>query len=235
MRKGFTLIEFLIAILLFGFMAMSLATIYSTAHKHMFQNYRQNTVKANASVAMKTITSRLQQGNRIDLPLPGESGNILAFAVNVDQVSGCYPVNPDTPSMTAWHYFCYLPGVTAQCPLGNCLFYHTGPIAGGAGCPSGTVWNTANGYPVAGNCGRITRPGEAVPLLLSSFVSPAPSLFSRPNGGAGTLGNSVVNINLRVYWDPWAQAVPGVKDFRSTARLIDVTLNTNVRVVRSGR
>ena len=118
-RNGFTLAELVIASLIFGFMITSLATIYSTANKHMFQQYRQNTIKSGASVAMKAIVSKLTAATRIDCPcLPSPApcpagcsgvtaGNILAFAVNVDQNSGCFPIStlataPFTPS---WHRF----------------------------------------------------------------------------------------------------------------------------------
>src|SRR3989339_356803 len=107
-RKGFTLVELVIATLIFGFMVMSLATLHSTASKHMLQSYRQNTVKSNASVAMRTITARLAEANRIDAPAPGNSGNTLRFAVNVDQRSGCYPINPLVPTSASWHEFCYV-------------------------------------------------------------------------------------------------------------------------------
>ena len=139
-RKGFTLMELVLATLMFGFMMMSLASIYSTANRHMFQSYRQNIIKSNASTAMKTITVRLSEANRVDAPIEGFSGNFLRFAVNVDQTSGCYPVNPAiTPT---WHYFCYIPKAGANCTPADCLLYYhtanyTGP--GGGGCPSGGV------------------------------------------------------------------------------------------------
>ena len=211
-RKGFTLAELVIATLIFGFMAASLTTIFSTAHKHMFQNYRMNTFKSNASVAMKTLTARLQEANRIDLPGPGASGDTLAFVVNVDQLTGCYPVNP-SESVT-WHYFCRSGVVTAACPSGSCLYYHTGPInGGGAGCPNGPFW--AGSYSVS--CGNF---GGTV-TQLASFVNFASPLFSRQ-------GNDLVNINLRVYWDPAAGLHSG--NFSTTDKIVDTTLKTTVRV-----
>ena len=233
-RKGFTLMELVLATLMFGFMMMSLASIYSTANRHMFQSYRQNIIKSNASTAMKTITVRLSEANRIDLPTTGLPGNALAFAVNVDQTSGCYPVNPAiTPT---WHYFCYIPKAGANCTPADCLLYYhtanyTGPVGGG--CPSGGV--TVPTYPLA-FCGP---GGGGAVTLLASWVypdpaSPNPTLFSRTRPFDATLGNTLVTISLRVLWDPALAAAAG-RDFRTAAHPIDTTLTTADRVTRAGQ
>ncbi len=222
-RAGFTLAELIITTLIFGFMVTSLATIYSTANKHMFQNYRINTFKSNASIAMKTITTRLQEANRIDAPGLNVSGSILAFAVNIDKMSGCYPVNP--AEVSSWHYFCHSSQITADCPSGSCLYYHTAVIAGGGICPSGPAWSGI--YPVA-FCGP---GGGGTVTLLSSYLFPripAPALFSR---GASS---AIVNISLRVRWDPATNYVAGSHDFRTSGKLIDSTLATAVRVNCAG-
>ncbi|OGS29928.1 MAG: hypothetical protein A2218_12260 [Elusimicrobia bacterium RIFOXYA2_FULL_53_38] len=228
-RKGFTLVELVIATLIFGFMVMSLATLHSTASKHMLQSYRQNTVKSNASVAMKTITARLAEANRIDAPTPGNSGNTLRFAVNVDQTSGCYPINTSLPA--SWHEFCHVPGVTTRCPLGNCLYYHTGPIAGGGNCPNGPFWNPV--YPPSVPCCGCS-PGYGTVVQLASYVQPLAggALFYR----TPQLGNTLIKIRLRILWDPAAiAAVPGGRNFTKTAKIIDKTLNTTVRINRTGQ
>ncbi len=218
-REGFTLIELLIVTIIFGMMTMSLAAIYSTANKHMFQGYRQNAIKSGASLAIKTISSRLTEATRIDSPSAGGS-NELAFASNVDQLTGCYPVNPDED--VVWHKFCYIPGITAQCPQGNCLYYHTGTIQviGGGKCPGGQVWGGGSVYPACGS-GTVMR--------LASFVQPPAGgfLFSRDS----TMGNTLVNVRLRVLWDP---AASGQSKF-STARAIDTTLTTTAHVLCAGR
>ena len=225
-RAGFTLLELVVAMLIFGFMVTSLATIYSAANKHMFQNYRMNTFKSNASISMKVITTRLQEANRIDAPGLNASGAILAFAVNVDQMNGCYPINPAEP--VTWHYFCHSSLVTADCPSGSCLYYHTGPIIGGVGCP-GPAW-VAN-YPVT-FCGP---GGSTVPpstiTLLASYIYPSvtPVLFSRQS----IAGSDLVKISLRVRWDPDTNSTAST-NFSSTSRLIDTTLDTTVRVTRAG-
>jgi len=228
-RKGFTLAELVIATLIFGFMIISLALIYSSANKHLFQSYRMNTFKSNASIAMKSITARLQEANRIDAPGLGASGAILAFAVNIDQLSGCYPVNPAEPA--SWHYFCHAASITNECPSGSCMYYHTGTIIAPVGnsCPNGPVLWMATDYPVPA-CGG---PYGTVTLLSSDiFPTTSPELFSRRSID-GIAGSALVNISLRVRWDPAANNTAG-HDFRTTDKLIDTTLNTTVRVNRAG-
>ncbi len=223
---GFTLAELIIATLIFGFMVASLSTLYSTANKHMFQSYRADKFKSEGSMAMKTITSRLQEANRIDSPALNATGTTLAFADNVDQLSGCYPINASEP--VSWHYFCRSTIVSNDCQSGSCLYYHTGTISGGGGCPGGAAWNPLANYPAycgPGGGGNVT--------LLTSFVDittlPALPLFSRQVAGSSAL----VGINLRVRWDPATNGTVG-RDFRNTGKLIDTTLSTTVRVNRAG-
>lgn len=225
-RAGFTLAELVVATLIFGFMVASLATIYSTANKHMFQNYRMNTFKSSASVAMKAITTRLQAANRIDAPGPNASGSNLAFAVNVDQ-NGCYPVN--SGEVSSWHYFCRSGVIPGECPQGNCLYYHTGTIAGGAGCPGGAAWAASYPVPSCGcaGCGTVTQ------LVSSVYPGATPPLFSRLNGDVNMALN-LVKIRLRIYWDPATNFTAG-RDFRTTAKIIDTPLQTTVKMSRAGR
>ncbi|OGR41395.1 MAG: hypothetical protein A2X35_10315 [Elusimicrobia bacterium GWA2_61_42] len=221
-RRAFTLAELLIATIIFGFMMTSMAGIYSTANKHMFQNYRQNTIKSSALVAMKTITSRLQEANRIDVPAPNASGNTLAFAINVDQLNGCYRINSQV--VPTWHYVCLAPAINIACPYGNCLYYHTGDIAGGGGCPAGPFWSVGS-YPV-GACGQAVA-GQTV-TQLSAHVIPVTSLFSRT--AADVAGKPVVKVRMRVFWDPATNFTPGTRDFRTAGQRVDATLITAVRL-----
>ena len=137
-RPGFTLAELIIAVLIFGYMSASMATIYSTANRHMFQNYRNNMIKSNVSLAMRDIRRNLSQATRIDSPTYGAGGTNLKFAVNVDQLTGCYPVNQDAP--VTWHYFCTAPdpsmaGVTD-------LYHYTGTVLTDATCAAGFPTNS---------------------------------------------------------------------------------------------
>jgi prepilin-type N-terminal cleavage/methylation domain-containing protein len=224
-RPGFTLAELMIAIIIFGFMITSLATIYSTSTRNMFQNYRGNAIKTNVGVAMRKIQNTLSVATRIDRPTKTgavtDAGNILAFATNVDQTSGCYPVGPGS---AAWHYFCVPAG-------GSILYYHTGAIPGGTGCAAAapSTWNGP--YPVA-FCG--IGGGGTVTALMDN-AAPNPVFFSRRpteivlvNGvGVVTQGvteQNTVRVMLRSFW-----AAAGNKAQRD----VDFTMDTVIQVNRS--
>lgn len=234
-RNGFTLGELLIATLIFGFMITSLATIYATANKHMFQQYRQNTVKTTASVAMKDMVNNLMAANRIDMPpfgtaadsCPSGSGNCLAFAFNVDQNRGCRIAPASTPNSTpTWHYFCL---------SGNTLYHHTGAISPTpSDCSAAACTNCFTGaasYPVA-SCGG----GYGTVTQLSNMVSPITygRLFSR-RSNEGVYEQDQVKIMLQLYWDPAAMIDPQQAggSLRTSGRIINTTLIGNVKVNRS--
>ena len=239
-RPGFTLAELLLAVIIFSFMMTSLATIYSTANRNMFQNYRANIVKTNVGIAMRAIQNTLVGATRLDTPIYGASGNILAFATNVDQNTGCYPVNTDASSSRliqgvylsaasppAWHYFCVAqdattPGVTA-------LYYHTGLIPlgpPGTGCDSATpaIWdrNGANGYPAF--CGF--EGGGTVTLLMQIKDNSAPvvipPLFSRSNAD-NVYEKDLVLVRLRSYWSASSRG------FGKSQRDVDFSLASAVK------
>lgn len=216
----------MIATLIFGFMISSLATIYATANKHMFQQYRQNSVKSAASVAMKDIVNNLMAANRIDAPNYNAAGNILAFAVNIDQgyspnYQGCrISAVADAPT---WHYFCL---------SGNTLYHHTGTISPVPSlCSASTISNpfTPTSYPVAscgGGYGTVTQLSNMV-----TTVAGIDALFSRKNAH-NVYEQDQVKIVLRLYWDPAATLTVG-SGLRTSGRVIDTTLIGNVKVNRS--
>ncbi len=221
-RKGFTLAELVLAIFIFSFMSMSLATIYATANRHMFQNYRRNIIKTNADFAMKAIQNNLSMATRLDSPPYGGAGNILAFATNVDQLNGCYPIS--TGDTAAWHYFCVTPDATL--PAVNDLYYHTGIIAGGTGCAvaAPSAWNG----PYPNFCGP--GGGGTVMLLMQYVIPLAPPrsqfAFSR-SAADGVTEVPDVRIMLRSYWNA------ANRGFGSSQRDIDFTLDTVLTVNRT--
>ncbi|MFA6433894.1 MAG: prepilin-type N-terminal cleavage/methylation domain-containing protein [Elusimicrobiales bacterium] len=219
---GFTLIELVVAVFICGFMVLALVTIFSTAHKHLFQNYRLNAFRSGATLAVKDISARLAEANVVDQPAANAAGNTLAFAVNVDRMGRCYPLNRGEE--TRWHYYCYAPGATARCP-GGCLYHHTGLIAAAAAvppesdCPSGRVWPAAYPVPICGAAGGTIT-------LLATYVQPTPTIFSRT-------GNDLINVNLRVFWDPRARAT-ALHNFAATDKPVDFTLNTTIKANCAG-
>lgn len=158
-NSGFTLIELMVAIGIFGMIVLALGTIYSTSHRHLVQNFRENVVKNSLSVAFKAIQQELSTATRIDDPPDGGSGNTLAYASNISRdldaaTGGCYPIAPSPPAPPAqWGYVCRKAGT-------NELYLHRGTVAGGAACPDTAVLWTKASYPVAvcgpGGGGKVT-------------------------------------------------------------------------------
>jgi len=225
-RRGFTLAELMMAVFIFSFVAASLATIYSTANRHMFQNYRRNIVKTGVLVSMRAIQNNLSVATRVDLPLLNEQGTVLAFAVNVDQGQppgylGCYPIS--AADQASWHYFCL-----ANDPLipgSRSLYYHTGTIAGGPPCGDTAAlnWDPNTGYAVPvcgpGGGGKVT--------LLMQYVPPDPyKPFSR-RASEGINEHDTVRVTLRSVWSASGRG------FGSSQRDVDFSLDSVVKLNRS--
>lgn len=212
-RPGFTLAELLIAILIFSLMMISLATIYGTSNRHLFQSYRENVVKSNLNIAMKTIQNAVSKATRIDAPSPGSSSNELKVATNVDNTTGCYPLIPG--KNIEWHYF-YL-------DTANKMLYHCQDSISTSGsatpCPgSGLTW-TSGSY----SC---TSPE----ILLKDAVTDTDVmgenyLFSRKqisSQGKTRTESDQVRVVLRVDWQPDA-------GLSKAARPVQVTFDTTVK------
>lgn len=224
LRPAFTLVELIIAILLFSYMAASLSTVYSTANRHMFQNYRRNAVKSDVALAMRAIQNNLAAATRIDLPARNAQSNVLAFAVNVDQLTACYPVNPAVPA--SWHYFCL--AADPLIPTSMNLYYHRANLPAGTPCgrANPSIWGVA--YPVPA-CGQ-NLGGQTVTQLMRHVVAgghvrvPPPAngmMFSRRTAeGADFTG--AVRVTLRSYW------TAADRGFATSQRDIDFVLDSVV-------
>jgi prepilin-type N-terminal cleavage/methylation domain-containing protein len=207
-RRAFTLVELIISVFIFSYIAASLSTIYSTTNRHMFQNYRRNVIKTDVLVSMRTIQA------------PGTQNNVLAFAFNVDQNSSCYPVNVALPA--SWHYFCR--AADPVIPGSWNLYHHTADLPAGTPCgnPAATVWNGV--YPVP-NCGANIG-GQTVTMLMRHVAPPTGFIFSRrPVDGVDAAGS--VRITLRAFWSAAGRG------FGSSQRDIDFSLDSVVTVNRS--
>ncbi|MCX5786338.1 MAG: prepilin-type N-terminal cleavage/methylation domain-containing protein [Elusimicrobia bacterium] len=211
-RKGFNLVEVVIATLIFGFMLASLSSMYTTVNRNMTQDYRQNVIKINTVMAMRTIQQKLMEATKLDVPAFGSSGDELAFATNVDQLSGCYPISTADP--VTLHKFCHFNGI---------LYYYTTNLGGGGGgCGSSTplYWSGgAAAYPACGGGG-----GGWTSVQLLDHVSPATAVFSRAINERDN-----VLVNLRVFWDPAVLTVSGA-NLANAQRSITQSLTTSIKV-----
>lgn len=217
-RDGFTLAELVLSVFIFSFIAASLGTIVSTTNRHMFQNYRTNIIKTNVLISMKSIQNNLSVATRVDLPLPSTSGQVLAFARNVDQNTGCYPIVAG--AQASWHYFCLESGK---------LYYHWDTInTGGAipcGSPSASIWNSAY---APGACASSTANGVLLMENVLPMLNGNTALFSRrPADGVNEV--DTVRVWLRSQWT----AVGAGFDLRGNQRPVDTALDTVIRFNRS--
>ncbi|HNW45453.1 MAG TPA: type II secretion system protein [Elusimicrobiales bacterium] len=216
-RMGFTLVELIIASLLASFMAVSLVTIYSTANRHIFQNYRSNKVKADVSLAMRAIRNATAQATRIDAPAAGNTSSELAVISNMDQLTSCYPIKSGIPA--AWHYFC------AVNSGNNKLYYYTGNYGGSCACPGSSCaapWPPPGGTP---NCG-VTAGGTLLATYLDST-----SVFSRSQNSTtipAVSDAASVGVRLNSTWTPSA-------GLAISQRPVDYGLQSIFSISRAGR
>ena len=213
-RRGFSLVEITAATLISSFIAVSLATIYSASNRHIFQNFRSNTIKSDVSLGMHAIRNVMAQATRIedDAPTLGSDGSRLELAVNVDQLTGCNPISSFEAEMPAWHLFC---------TSGGNLYHHTGvypTVAGPAcGCPNNCATVNPAHTTVCGTGGT----------LLTKFLDETIPVFSRVAGDIPSGNPMAVRVLLRARWSPPASLT-------ASQRAVDHTLSSIFMVSRSG-
>lgn len=174
---GFTLVELMLASLIFSMVVAGLAAIYSTAFKQSGKIITDTRVKSTAAIALRHITQQLASVNRIDEPANGASGSVVRACSNVatdgNQITTAVGISAVA--------FCVQPGTVGLCASPGapppCLFYY-----GFAGiCPAPAV--------SAANCG--TTISGVAPFLLGAHLEASsnptmPDYFSRSSGGANT-------------------------------------------------
>ena len=220
MRKhsAFTLVEVLIAVMMSAYIALAMAAIYSTASRHMFQDYRSNIVKGNLGVAMRAINNAVTQSNRIDAPAPGTSGFTLAVVANMDQLSNCAPIMAGQPVLV--HYFC----INAAAGITSLNYYYrtVNPPAACA-CPTTAL--------AVGACNVTYPPTCAGPtpnwtyIKLADNMDTSASMFSRVAGDYVN-DNMSVGVNLRSIWTP-------TLGLATTQRKVDFNLKSIYSVSRA--
>lgn len=77
-REGFTLVELMVASLLFALVVAGLAAIYATVFKQARRILVENRVKNQAAYAMKAVKMELAQATSAELPAAGTSGQHLS-------------------------------------------------------------------------------------------------------------------------------------------------------------
>lgn len=157
---GFTLVELMLATLIFSMVIAGLAAIYSTAFSQSGSVLRDARLKSSAMIAFKDMTQRLVGATRLDAPGVAASGSVLR---------GCTNMAPDGAQNTmatgfGSFGFCVQPGAVGACGTPSapapCLFsYNWNNI-----CPAPALSN--------GNCGAAVN-GVTPEMLASRVLVPA--------------------------------------------------------------
>jgi len=222
-RPAFSLIELIVATCITGFMALSLVTIYTTANRHMFQNFRSDKVKADVSLGMRAIRNAVGQATSIAEPTVNTTGTTLLATTNIDHLTGCYPIRPFVP--VTWHYFCTATVVDGTPPRSNIgLYYQTGDYAAGAcSCPP-TASCTVPTPPLAA-CTSGRR--------LAAYLTTA-SVFSRTFGDIPINDSLSVRVRLNSKWTPAGIATgAGASGLAASQRPVDYALDSIFSATRS--
>ncbi|TPW21714.1 MAG: hypothetical protein FD126_410 [Elusimicrobia bacterium] len=157
--SGFTLVEMMIATLIFSMVIAGFAAIYTTAFSQSGAVLRDARLKSIAMISFKNITKKMASATRVDLPLAGASGTAM---------TGCAQMAPDGDPMgfgsSSAFGFCIQTGTSNGCGTADnpppCLFMYTW-----AACPPPAL-NT-------GNCGSALGAVE-VEMLASKVLVPGP-------------------------------------------------------------
>lgn len=180
---GFTLVELMLATLIFSMVIAGLASIYTTAFSQSGSVLRDARLKSTAMLSFKQMTQSLVSATRLDSPPKNGSGVVL---------SGCTNMAPDGQQNTmalgfGAFTFCVQPGAVGACQDPNdstsvrpapCLFSYT--------------WNNVCPPPAvsAASCGNSVN--GATPVFMASRVMPPtgiPNYFVRTTAMAA--GNQV--------------------------------------------
>jgi len=209
-RGGFSLVELMIASLLFAMVVAGLAAIYATVFKQAGRTLGDSIVKNQAAVAMRSLQMEMTQGSGIVTPAPGAASNHLRGCRNFRADTGApivsFYAGGGTVESGCFH-FCVRPAAggdssvaceaPGQSPPTNrpapCLYHYPSTAGGAWGVPGVNFSN----LPAVddGSCGQSR--GGVIPRLLASGIEPVPGAagyFSRDSGvvgGSTERGNTI--------------------------------------------
>ena len=183
-RAGFTLVELMIATLIFSMVIAGFAAIYTTAFSQSGAVLRDARLKSTAMISLKDMTNVLARATRIVQPAIDGSENA---------VTGCANMAPDATRNTTLQPitgfgFCVQPAALGQCDspvppsTGQPELSHPAP------CLFKYTWNSCGPPPVlsGGNCGDALS-GATPELLAWRVLLPAvapPDNNCTPSGAA---------------------------------------------------
>ncbi|OIO09560.1 MAG: hypothetical protein AUJ52_06240 [Elusimicrobia bacterium CG1_02_63_36] len=184
---GFTIVELIIASLLFSMVIAALSAIYATAFGQSGRTFRESRTKLMATMSMRALMRETAQATRIDLPAQDSYGR---------ELSGCSNAKSDSTRITTAQQSTRFHFCVRNSNLGSglcdgdpdaapCLFYYTRSVSGN--CPASDV--------TVSNCGNTTGTMGTPQLLASGLeelsTMPSDGYFSRRDGDFAQEDNAV--------------------------------------------
>ncbi len=171
-RAGFTLVELMIASLIFSMVIAGLAAIYSTAFSQSTRVLTETRAQGMGIISLRSLETEVSFASKIDEPIKNAAGPVLRGCWNVatdGQDVTVYVNGPKPPLHT--FAFCAQPAATNGCTGNNapeCLFYYR--------------WDAACVNPglTTANCGSVVM--GVTPTMIASNVTHLPGnvpYFSR--------------------------------------------------------
>lgn len=171
-RDAFSLMEVLVATMIFSFVALSMISVYYAANRNVLQNFRSDKLKADVAISMRAIGNVMSQATRIETPGNGSSGNTLLVLSNVESGSNpCCPMVPESYGAPApqWHKFCV--------DSNKNLWYYNGPVTSCGNCPNLTNYSIVR-TGLSSNCGSAAG-SNVTRILLATNIQTYTPVFSR--------------------------------------------------------
>lgn len=157
MRRGFTLLEAMIAVSLLGLVGLSFAYLFTTAQRFMIQSMNSTSSQGDAAFALEHIKRHLMVATAVALPATGTQGAVLRFT---------------------WRRTSLVPETTSQYDLnGTDLRFTPDIAAGGTEVVSKGITTLTFSQPSAGTVSvdltaRKTTGGDSRDMRLQTNISP---------------------------------------------------------------
>lgn len=146
-EQGFTLVELLLAVVIFSMVMAGLAVIHSSAFKQGGRMVYDARIKHMATISHRALQMEITEATRLDIPGPGASGRHVRGFKNI-AVDGFQPIN-GIAGDTRWFHFCVSNNIAGSCGLANypvgCLWYYSAPGAAPPVIDDGVCGNDAGG------------------------------------------------------------------------------------------
>lgn len=146
-EAGFTLVELLLAVVIFSMVMGGLAVIHSSAFKQGGRMVYDARIKHMATISQRALQMEITEATLLEIPALGASGRHVRGYKNV-AVDGFQPMSGNAGD-TKWFHFCVSNNIVGSCGLTNypvgCLWYYSAPGAAPPVIDDGVCGNAAGG------------------------------------------------------------------------------------------